>query len=243
MPQEKTEAVVLRGVDFSETSRIVTLLTPDRGKIACMAKGARRKNSALGPVLDTLNRVELVYYWKDGRAVQTLAEAQLLDSFRAVKTDLERNALVAFPLEIVYRVAHENDPSDELYAALVYGLQQLNKWTGDPWWHVSWQSWQLLRAAGFEPEVGCSIHTGAAITGTPLFSMEGGVTQTATANTRRLTESQWQGLKILSKFESCPLAMPEEATTRALFYLLADYVRHQLECDFRSVRVIRELLN
>ena len=70
---------VLRGVDFSETSRIVTFLTPGRGRLACLAKGARRRRSPFQAMLDTLNRDEIVYYWKDGREVQQLGEAALLD--------------------------------------------------------------------------------------------------------------------------------------------------------------------
>ena len=54
--QEKTEAIVLRGVDFSESSRIVTFLSPERGRLTCIAKGARRKNSGVSAVLDTFNR-------------------------------------------------------------------------------------------------------------------------------------------------------------------------------------------
>ena len=111
MSQEKTEGVVLRGVDFSESSRIVTFLTPDRGRLTCMAKGARRRNSRLGPVLDTLNRVELVYFWKEGRDVQPLAEATLLDGFPGVKGDIERSLHTAVPLEVAYKVAQANEPS------------------------------------------------------------------------------------------------------------------------------------
>ena len=64
MSQERTEAIVLRGVDFSESSRIVTLLSPDRGRLVCMAKGVKRPKSQLAGLLDTFNRLEVVYYWK-----------------------------------------------------------------------------------------------------------------------------------------------------------------------------------
>jgi len=75
--REHTEAIVLKGVDFSETSRIVTLITPDRGKMACMAKGVKRPKSPMAGVLDTFNRIDLVYTWKDTRQVQTLIEANV----------------------------------------------------------------------------------------------------------------------------------------------------------------------
>ena len=125
MPQEKTEAVVLRGVEFSETSRIVTFLTPRRGRVACIAKGARRKGSPMAAVLDTFNRVDMVYYRRQGRQVQTLAEAALLDGFPGLKGDLDRSLFAAIPLEIAFRVAHENEPSEALYAALASIISEL----------------------------------------------------------------------------------------------------------------------
>ena len=42
MSSEKSRAIVLRLVEFSETSLVVTLYTRDFGKIGALAKGARR---------------------------------------------------------------------------------------------------------------------------------------------------------------------------------------------------------
>lgn len=151
MSQERSEAVVLRGVDFSETSRIVTLLLLTRGRMACLAKGARRKKSGFGGALDTLNHIEAVYYWKDGREVQQLGEASILDSYRGIKADLEKSAYSSFPLEVAYRVAHENEPSQELFSALVRGLESLERWERSAQAHACWQVVQLLITAGFEP--------------------------------------------------------------------------------------------
>src|SRR5690606_17321491 len=110
MPQERSDAVVLLAVDFSETSRIVSVLTPQRGKMALLATGVRRPKSELAALLDTFNRVELVYYWKDSRSVQRLGEASLLSAYAAVKRDLDKQAYAGVGLEFVYKVAHENEP-------------------------------------------------------------------------------------------------------------------------------------
>ncbi|MEA3365547.1 MAG: DNA repair protein RecO, partial [Candidatus Hydrogenedentes bacterium] len=150
MSQERTEALVLRGVDFSETSRIVTFLTPDRGKMACMAAGARRAKSSLSGVLDTFNRLEVVYYWKDGRSVQKLGEVSILDTYPAIKANLEKSVYAAFPLEMAYKAAQENEPSEELYSVLVRGLKAMAGWSGEARTHAAWQAVHLLAVAGFE---------------------------------------------------------------------------------------------
>ena len=54
MSSEKSTAIILRLVEFSETSLVVTLLTRDFGKLTAMAKGARRKKSPFEGALDLL---------------------------------------------------------------------------------------------------------------------------------------------------------------------------------------------
>ncbi len=251
MSQERTEAVVLRGVDFSETSRVVTFLSPDRGRLVCMAKGVRRKKSPMAAVLDTFNLVELVYYWKDGRAIQTLAEASMLDGFVGIKKDLAKIAFAAFPLELAGKVAHEDEPSQELFAAIIRGLRGLDAWTGAVSVHAAWQALRLLAAAGFEPSLDACALCGAPIGETvdcrkskpgssysPGFSMSGGATCGACASDRRLSAAQYDALRRLMRArEAC---VPIEAVP-GLCGLLSAYAAHQLETEFRSMRVIVEM--
>lgn len=240
MSQERSEAVVLRGVDFSETSRIVTLLLPSRGRTAVMAKGARRRKSGFGGALDTYNRIEAVYYWKDGREVQQLGEASVLDSYSGIKGDLEKSTYGAFPLELAYRVAHENEPSEEFFGALVRGLESLNRWAGEARAHACWQVVQLLIIAGFEPSLELCAECGRPVASAPGFTYSGGVTCSRCRADRRLTAREAEALrKMAASRELCP----EIATAGAerLFGLVRAYASRQLETDFRSARVIDDV--
>lgn len=236
--QEKAEAHVLRGVDYGETSRIVTFMTPDRGLLTCIAKGVRRRNSVLAPVLGTMNRVELVYYWKDGRAIQTLADASLLSGYPGIRSDLERGAFAAFPVEIASRVAHENEPSQAFYAALSQGLEQLDAWRGDARAHCCWQVARLLSAAGFAPELAHCVQCGRPIGDNPGFDLNGGVTCGACPADRRLPHAVHADLQaVFAASERCPplAAVPE------LFRVLRAYASRQTEADYRSLRVLDEM--
>ena len=48
----KTKGIVLSEVNFSESDKMLTVLTPDLGKISCVAKGARKMQSTLRCVPD-----------------------------------------------------------------------------------------------------------------------------------------------------------------------------------------------
>ncbi len=239
MPQEKTEGVVLRSVDFSETSRIVTFLSPNRGRLACLVKGARRRNSPTGPLLDTLNRVELVCYWKDGRTVQQLGEVTLIDSYPGVKRDFAKATYAAFPLELAYKTARENEPSEALYAALVLGLEGLDGWPGDAKGHMCWQALRLLTAAGFAPELGHCIDCGRPVDETPGFAWRGGVTCRACPSDRRLSPAGYASLRAMAESGA---RCPDTAGSEEIFRVLWRYGIRQLETDFRSVRVIDQMI-
>lgn len=225
MAQERSEAIVLRGIDFSESSRIVTFLTPDRGKLACMAAGARRAKSPIAGALDTYNRVEIVYYWRESRSVQKLAEAALIDGYSALKKDLAKSAYAAVPLEVVYKVAHENEPSEMMYETLTTGLASLAAWQGDARTHAAWQIMGVLRAAGFAP---------ATAPGDRSFSYDTGLV--SSGGDVRFSEKEAKDLCNLMG-----LTPPDAPVNNRIFRAIVRYTEHHLESSMRSARVAEEM--
>ncbi len=83
MPEpEKTTAVVLRVVDFSESSSVVTLFTSDFGKISGLAKGARKPKGSFESALDLLSLVRVVFLRNSSGTLDLLTEAKLERRFR-----------------------------------------------------------------------------------------------------------------------------------------------------------------
>ena len=82
MPPINEDAVVLRTVDFSETSMIVTFFTRNSGKIACIAKGARRLKNPFDSALDPMNQCKILVYPKSGDTLDLVTEAKLDERFR-----------------------------------------------------------------------------------------------------------------------------------------------------------------
>ncbi|TVP95583.1 MAG: DNA repair protein RecO [Planctomycetaceae bacterium] len=90
MSTEQTEAIVLRMVEFSETSLIVTLYTRDLGRVSAIAKGARRPKSAFDGALDLLAVCRIVVICKTSDSLDLLTEAKLQRRFRAGQRSLVR---------------------------------------------------------------------------------------------------------------------------------------------------------
>ena len=123
----RTEAVVLRSLDYGETSQIVTLLTRGRGKIGVMAKGARRTKSQFGSTLQPMAYTQVVFYYKPTRDLQILSESSHVDSFHRLRGDLESITIGLRIVEIVDALVEEESPQPNAFALTVRALRRLNQ--------------------------------------------------------------------------------------------------------------------
>ena len=115
MPINQSEAFVVNLYDYSETSRIVQFLTAQQGKLSCIAKGVRRKNSYWAHALDRLNRVEIFYTWKPTREVQTLTEVILVNSYPELKKDIYKQVLASLILETAFSMTEVEETALQTY--------------------------------------------------------------------------------------------------------------------------------
>jgi DNA repair protein RecO (recombination protein O) len=130
MASEKTQAIVLRTVEFSETSYVVTLFTEDFGKIGALAKGARRPKGPFEGALDLLALVRIVFLRKSSGGLDLLTEAKLERCFRSARRDLTRLYAGYYVAELLTELTDEGDPHPELFAAASDTLQALDQ--GEP---------------------------------------------------------------------------------------------------------------
>ena len=123
---EKSDAIVLRVVDFSETSCIVTLFTRDFGKIGGLAKGARRRKSPFEAALDLLSICRIVFIHKSSDVLDLLTEAKLERRFRSGQTDLTRLYAGYYVVELLAALTDEGDPQADLYDLTVKTIETID---------------------------------------------------------------------------------------------------------------------
>ena len=119
----RDEGVVLRTMRLGEADRIVTLLTRAHGKVRAVAKGVRRTTSKFGGRLEPLSHVVLLC-WK-GRELDIVNQAEVTESFRAVREDLSRVAKAYTVLEVADQLSLEHHPAPRLYDMVVGALRAL----------------------------------------------------------------------------------------------------------------------
>lgn len=127
MAAEKTQGLILRVTDFSETSRIVVLFTQEFGKISALAKGGRRLKGPFESALDLLANCRVVFLRKSSGGLDLLTEAQLLHRFRPVERDLTSLYAGYYLAELLLGLTEEYDPHPELYQEAVLALERFGQ--------------------------------------------------------------------------------------------------------------------
>lgn len=149
----KSRALVIRTVDYSESSRIATLLTDQAGKLAVMAKGARNPKSAYGHLIQPMNELEVVLYFKPGRDIQTLSQAGLVTARRQLMADYDRMMDGFRVLEWVNRFPVTAEDAAAMYQLVSRVLDLLDAGAPpNPLWMAKFLV-RLSQISGYEPNV------------------------------------------------------------------------------------------
>lgn len=165
MSIEKTPAIILKTHTFSESSKIVRLYTQDFGKVSVLAKGARRPKSPFHAVLETGYQVEVIYYYKENRELQTLSQCDLINSFSGIHEKYERTAAAMAILELMLSSMIGDESNLSLFHRIVETFNALNganKLYKQYYWNFAFH---LLRNLGFEFNVEHCVLCGTKITG------------------------------------------------------------------------------
>ncbi len=126
MDHQKTDAIVLRVVEFSETSCIVTMFSRKLGKISAIAKGARRKKNPYEGALDLIAICRIVFLHKSSQSLDILTEAKLERRFRSASRDLDRLYAGLYLIELLNLLTDEADPHEMLFDVACLAIARID---------------------------------------------------------------------------------------------------------------------
>ena len=144
-----TTGIVLREVAYKDSSKILTVLTSDEGKLTVSAHGAFRKNSKLAAVTGLLVFSEMTLLKKKDR--WTITEARTVEQFGGLRDDLVLLSLGAYIAELTEAVADEDCPNPELLPLCLNALYALSEKIKTPEYIKPAFELRLMAISGFEP--------------------------------------------------------------------------------------------
>ena len=204
MPAEKALALVVRGTDWSETSRICTLWTREFGKVRVLAKGGRRLKSNFEVALDLLTVCSIVLLRKSSGGLDLLTEAVVVERFPRLRSDLAALHAAYYVAELLADWTQEYDPHPALFDEARATLQTLGTAPQSTGPRLARFELVLLAELGYRPVLDrCSI-CGTAIDGHQLAfgPALGGVVCAACQPGQHdrwpLSAETWQALRELS---------------------------------------------
>lgn len=119
----QTEAIVIKKTKLREADRILTLYTPDMGKIQAVAKGVRRTKSKMAGHLEMLTHSQISL--ARGRNLDTIIGSQTINSFLPVKNDLWLTSYALYATELVNLFTAERDENLPLFDLLIATIKRL----------------------------------------------------------------------------------------------------------------------
>jgi DNA repair protein RecO (recombination protein O) len=151
-----TTGIILRRTDYGEADRILTMLTPDQGKLRLMAKGVRRVKSKLAGGIELFS-VSHVTYIQGRKEIGTLISARLVKHYGGIVKDIQRTML---GYDLIKRLdkATEDEPEPEYFELLQQAFEALDDMAVGLELVRLWFMMQLLRLGGHTPNLQSDIH-------------------------------------------------------------------------------------
>ncbi len=246
----RTHAIILSRRDFGEADRLLTLLTPTRGKISAIAKGARKSSAKISGHVELFARSDCLIHM--GRGIPILTQAELQEPYLGIRDDLQRGAYANYAAELLDRfTADEEEDAGGLFALLDVTLGRIAA-SADPRLATRFYELRLLDLVGFRPELSACVASRAPLLPEAQFfsSEEGGVVsrEAAPRVTSHLLPIELDTLKLLRhlqrhaddyrQVESLRLRPDEHQRAERL---MLGYIAYLLERRLASVAFLEQL--
>ena len=151
MKQKATAAIVLARTNYGEADRIVTLLTPEQGKVRVLAKGVRKIRSRMAGGIELFSVNDITYI--EGRGeLCTLISSRLQVNYGTIIKDVTRTMYAYEVLKTVHKVTQDS-PEPEYFSVLQQTFAAINDPSASLDYIRLWFGMRLLSIGGHEPNL------------------------------------------------------------------------------------------
>ncbi len=148
----KTEGIILHGIKYGDSGRIVTVYTEAFGRSSFLLQGIHaKKSTGKANLLQPLFLLDMEVDHRQGRELQRARELKICHPYQSVPFDVVKSSQAMFLAEMLYRVLKEEEARPELFQFLSHSLQIFDLMRdGNANFHLSFLI-QLTRYLGFAP--------------------------------------------------------------------------------------------
>lgn len=161
MPLYKTEAIVLRAAAFGEADRLLSLLSPEQGKIRAVARGTSRPRSRLAAAVQPFTHGRFML-WR-GRELDGVSQAEISDPHRGLSRDLAAMVAASYCCELTDALCPERQEARLPFATLLAALKLLSAGEGERPLVLRWFELRALSEAGFAPQLDRCVNCGGSL--------------------------------------------------------------------------------
>ena len=126
MTTKKMRAVVLKVSDLGESDKIVTLYSRQVGKVAGIAKGAKKSKKRFSNKLEIFSLLDVIYDDRSRAGLVRIVEAELLVPFVSLYENYDRYVGAALACELIYYWSRDYDADINIFDLLIWVLQRID---------------------------------------------------------------------------------------------------------------------
>ncbi len=121
--EEKVSGIVLNGISYGESDKILNLFTLEKGLISAKIKGVKKAGAKLKFASEPFCFAEFILVY--GKAGYTVVSASLIESFYSIREDIFKYYAGVAVLEFVKRFYRENILSESVFLTVIDGLKAI----------------------------------------------------------------------------------------------------------------------
>ncbi len=242
----RTEAIVLRRIDFGEADRLLTAFTPERGKLKLIAKGARKPSSRKSGHVELFSHGQFLV--AVGRELDIVTQAETLEPYLPLREDLLRTTYAYYVAELADAFTAERDENRPLFDLLRDAFGWLCE-AQDLALVARYYELHLLGLVGYQPQLfvcpGCKARLEPVVN--YMSAADGGVFCPKCGRSRvGTTAISLNALKVLRflqtrEWETCRMLRLSPASHSEMERTMQHYIAYHLERSLKSVAFLQRL--
>ena len=235
----QTEAIIIKRINLGEADRILTLYTPEYGKLKAVAKGSRRPKSKMGGHVELLTHSLLLL--ARGRNLDIVTQAQTINSFLPLKDNLKPMSCGLYISELVDSFTEEHIENRDIFLLFLDTLHQLSEAKNNDT-VLRYFELRLLDHSGYRPQLQKCANCNSPLQPVTNYfsSSQGGVLCPDCSYQEPLAlQLSLNALKVLRLWQNCDYATASRVNVNPeldseLEQIMRDYIRYLLEKQVKS---------